>query len=202
MGLKWAAAALLVAGMLHQPLRAQDGPRLETRAWPRALRCAPCVALQFGPLDMRLPLARIGKIVVLGSESSALHLLPKNNDARDGVLFLSIGRAEMVGRYQAAGLLPASESLENQAFFDRLGEPVAAGEPFSTMRRIEHLDRARRYLKASRGGLHAYWIEAGPGDSRVYFVVDGEEAVYALVGAVTPDVYRSVLANMRFGPPP
>lgn len=59
-----------------------------------------------------------------------------------------------------------------------------------------------RWAATSRGALYAYWIEAGPGDSRLYFVVDGEETVYALVGAVTPDVYRSVLADMRFSPPP
>lgn len=206
MGVRRAAAAvlvLLVAGLSHKPVSANGSVTLETQAWPAARPCEACVPFQFGLLEMRLPLAQIGKILVLGSDLSAVHLLPKNNDASNSILFLSMRRADLIGKYQAAGLLRQIEPLSNQAFFDRLGRLAAASDPFAIIRRIEHLDRAKRYLKASRDKLYAYWIQAESTQSQsVYFVVEGEETVYALLGQVTPEAYEFILANMHVSPLP
>lgn len=176
---------------------------LEVSSWPDARPCDACVTLQFGMLEMHLPIKLIGKIFIAGNESLGVHLLPKGAlDGRDSALFLSATRAAYVGKYQALGLAAAS-SIASEEFFDLLGRPARRGDPVAEIRRIEGIDIAEHYVKTSKGSVHAYWIQAAPGNSQyVHFVIDGTDMIYSVVGAVTPQLYTAILTGLVVRPEP
>jgi hypothetical protein len=203
MGVKnfWGTLTLLT-GVLCRPCFASD-VTMELRAWPAPTSCEACVTLQFGVLEMRLPTKQIGKIFISGKEPFAVHLLPQGaGDARNSALLLSATRDAYIGKYQAFSL-GAAASMSGQEFFDMLGRPARSGDPLAKIRRVEGIDIAQRYIKASKGSVHAYWIKAAPENvQHVHLVIDGDDTVYSLVGTVTPQLYDAVLTNLRITPEP
>lgn len=191
----------LVNAAVLAPQQGQAAPgqvSIEEYAWPTAKACESCIPLQFGLLTMRVPLAKIGRLLIFGSDLSGVNLFPPDNDPLKSVLLDSIPRERLVGLYENSRLLQAESGMNNEAFFDRLGKPSSSTDPFSTIRKIQGIDRARRYLKASRGGIHAYAVQSAPPISdTVYLVVNGEDTVYALHGRVTPEILEYMLSNMH-----
>ena len=200
MGLKqpvtWVFGLLLVYASLT-PCSAENDVVLEQVQWPDKMKCDVCVAVQFGKLEMLLPLSEVGKLLVINSDSSALHVLPKTNNPQEGALFLSVGPEKLMKRYRDSGLLQGLGIKTNEQLFDALGKTPAGNKSISTIRRIEHIDKADRYLKTSKESLHVYWIKSSPPNSQgVYFVIDGHETVYLLAGNVTQRLYDAVLSNI------
>jgi hypothetical protein len=192
---------LMTAAQWH-PCAARD-VTLEISTWPEARPCDACVTLQFGVLEMRLPIKLIGRIFISGNETFAVHLLPTGaRDGRDSALFLSATRAAYVGKYQALGLVSAN-SMASEEFFDLLGRPARRGDPLGKIRHIESIDIAERYVKTSKGPVHAYWIQAAPRNSQyIHFVIDGTDIVYSVVGAITPQLYTAMLTGLAIRPEP
>jgi hypothetical protein len=172
---------------------------LEKRPWPAGHKCKPCVPVQFGKLDMRLPLDQIGKILASGGPDGALHILPKSAAPKESVLFITFPPERLLKDYQQSGRLQGLNITSNEQLFDTLGSAPGDNEGLSRLRKIEGIDTATRYTKTSKGPLHVYWIQSPlPGGSqKVYFVLDGEEDVYMLSGNLTRKFYDSVLANLR-----
>jgi hypothetical protein len=193
--------ALTIGTVLFRPCFAGN-VTLESRAWPAPTSCQDCITLQFGVLEMRLPTAQIEKIFISGVEPFAVHLLPKGAiDGRSGALFMSATRAAYIGKYEALGLT-ASMATNSEEFFDLLGHADASG-PLAKIRRIENIDDATRYIKASNGKIHAYWLQAAPHKSQyIHFVIDGNDTIYSLVGSISPRLYDAVLRNLRVFPEP
>jgi hypothetical protein len=125
MGLKVILTTLmLVASAFWNPCAARD-VNLEVSMWPAATPCDVCVTLQFGVLEMHLPIQLIGRIFVSGNGPFGVHLLPEGAvDGRDSALLLSAMRSAYVGKYKALGLALAN-SISNEEFFDLLGRPSA-----------------------------------------------------------------------------
>jgi hypothetical protein len=203
MGLKGILATLtLVASAYWNPCAARD-VNLEISTWPAATSCDACVTLQFGVLEMHLPTKLIGRIFVSGNESFALHLLPQGAlDGRDSALFLSATRVAYVGKYKSLGLASAN-SMSNQEFFDLLGRPAHRDDPVAKIRKIESIDIAERYVKTSKGPVHAYWIQSAPSNSQyIHIVIDGTDTIYSVAGAITPQLYTAILAGLVIRPEP
>lgn len=176
---------------------------LERQAWPEKRACEPCVPLQFGVLQLQLPLAQIGNILILGSDIGGVNIFPRSGDRATSLLLGSIRHENLVGLFETSGLLNRTESIGNEAFFDRLGMPAEASSSLETLRRINGVARAKRYLKASRNGIHAYSIQSDPPIAEsVYFVIDGEPTVYSLMGKITPQLFDVILSNMQVAPIP
>ncbi len=190
--------AFFLACALTNPCFSQGSVALEKQPWPEMKQCEVCVPIQFGRLDMLLPLGGIGKILVINSESSALHIIPKTGDPTKSVLFLTPEPKDLLKRYQKAGLLQGLGINNNERLFDALGNPAAPNATLSIIRNIHHIDEASRYTKTSKGALHVYWIQSSaPGSDYVYFVIDGDETIYLLAGDVTRIFYEAVLSNLR-----
>lgn len=170
---------------------------MEQAEWPVEAACQVCVTLQFGMLSMQLPSSLIGRIYVSGSNAPGLHLLPVGAaDARNDAVFLSSTTGAYFGKYQAPGL-PISPAMRGEEFFDLLGSQSAKDGRLDKIRRIERVDAAQHYVKASKGALHAYFIQAAPGQSQyLHLVIDGSDAIYTVAGAITPQLYRALLAGM------
>lgn len=185
--------------VLVNPCLSGEGASLETRPWPTAKNCETCIPIQFGKLEMSLPLSEIGRILVVGSGDSVLHILPKSNITEDGVLFLTMSPERLMGAYKNSGLLKKLGIATTEQFFDALGKLPGNNKSLAIMRRIEHIDVADSYIKTSKGSVHVYWIKSSFSGrpQRVYFVIDGEETVYLLAGNVTPEFYAETLANLR-----
>lgn len=180
------------------PCFAENNVVLEQVQWPDKVNCDICVTVQFGKLEMLLPLSEVGKLLVINSDSSALHVLPKTGNSREGALFLSVKPERLMKTYRDSGLLRGLGIKTNEQLFDAMGKLPAGNKSISTIRRIEHIDQADRYLKTSKESLHVYWIKSFPPNSQgVYFVIDGQETVYLLAGNVTQRLYEAVLSNIR-----
>lgn len=68
--------------------------------------------------------------------------------------------------------------MNGQEFFDMLGRPARGSDPLAKIRCIESVDTAQRYIKASKGSVHRYWVKAAPQDvQHVHFVIDGNDTV-------------------------
>lgn len=194
-----AKSALAVLGLFTgiQAQRCVAGEvKLERAQWPAETVCQGCITLQFGVLSMRLPTGLIGRIFVSGSDALALHLLPVGAvDARDDAVFLSSTTAAYIGKYQAAA--PILQSMRGEAFFDLIGSPPSNDKRLDRIRHIEHVEAAEHYVKTSKGALHAYWIQTVPPQSQyLHIVIDGSDVVYTVAGAITPQLYRALLAGM------
>lgn len=203
MGLKAILVTLtLVTAAQWHPCAARD-VTLEISAWPEARPCEACVTLQFGVLEMRLPIKLIGRIFISGNESFSLHLLREGaRDGRDSALFLSATRAAYVGKYQAMGLASAN-SMSSEEFFDLLGRPAPPGDPVGKIRHIESVAIAERYVKTTKGPVHVYWIQAAPHNSQyIHFVIDGTDMIYSVVGAITPQLYTAIPTGLAIRPEP
>lgn len=176
---------------------------LERQAWPEKRSCEQCVPLQFGVLQLQLPLAQVGSILLLGSDLGGVNIFPKNGGRTESVLLGSIPHENLVGLFETSGLLDSRAKVSNEAFFDRLGRHAETSSSYEKLRRINGVARAKRYLKASRGGIHAYSILADPPVAEsVYFVIDGDTTVYSLLGKVTPAMFDMILSNMTVAPIP
>lgn len=177
---------------------------MEVVSWPTVASCNECVPIQFGLLSMRVPLARLGRIFVQEGElSGAVHFFGPDNEAKNSVMLGAVPRVRLLGSYETAGLVRKGEFAGPEVFFDQLGTQSAAPGAFAALRRIEKLDRAKRYTKATRGPLHAYAMQAEPPNAeQVYIVIDGEQTVYRMIGRITPEFYEAILSNMQVVPVP
>jgi len=193
------ALLILFASATFNPCRAADEVTLEMRPWPAPRNCDACIPIQFGKLEMRLPISEIGKILVAGSGDSILHILPNAENAREGLLFMTVTPDRLMNVYRSSGLLKNTGISTNEQLFDAMGKPPGTNKSLAAMRRIEHLDTAQEYLKASKEGVHVYWIKSSiPGGSqRVYFVLEGERQVYMLAGNITSVFYEATLSNLH-----
>jgi hypothetical protein len=177
-----------------------DGPTLAVEPWPdTTAECKPCVPLQFGKLEMNVPLSEIGKILVIGSGANALHILPASGRPKESVLFLTVPPKRFLEHYERKGLLRNLRIKTNEQFLDALGVATGANKNIETLRKIEEVATASRYTKTSKGPIHVYWIESplAGGSQKVYFVIDGEADIYMLAGDVTREFFVAVLANLK-----
>lgn len=178
------------------PFSCVSAAPLESVPWPTARSCTDCAVLQFGVLEFKLPPSVTGKVYVSDMEPFAVHFLPPHSDsATRSALIMSSDRKAYVGKYEALGL-PSLRSLTGTQFFDRLDDRLADAVVWTKIRRIEGVENARRFTKATRPGVTVYYIESGPNDSRVHIVVDGRDKIYSLLGDVSPAMYDALIANL------
>ena len=201
MGLRIAVVwglGLFFASALFNPCLSENNVTLESLPWPNSSGCEICVSVQFEKLEMRLPLSKIGKILVAGSGAPVLHILPNTNAPRESVLFSTVPPERLIRRYRKLGFLRGLGVTTNEQFFDLLGNPPRQNKSLATMRTIENIGIASHYFKTSKDSIHAYWIDTPPPNlQRIYFVIDGEETVYSLWGNITQELYDAVLSNLR-----
>jgi hypothetical protein len=204
MGLKrllWLSGWLL----LSAPLCWADGPTLVVETWPGATNeCKLCVPIQFGKLDMNVPLSEIGKILVIGSDANALHILSASGGPKESVLFLTVPPRRFLKHYESIGLLKNLGIKTNEQLLDAMGVATGTDKKLETLRKIEEVNTANRYIKTSKGSVHVYWIQSPlPGGSqKVYFVIDGEDDMYMLAGNVTREFFEAVLTNLKISDVP
>lgn len=168
------------------------------RAWPASFECNHCQVVQFGILEMRWDTSKVGKILVLSSDSGSLNIYPEGGNAKDSIVLMSVPYERLIGAYIRAGFLAPSPVLSNQDFFDRLGDPAEAASPFSRLRQLEGVRDSGSYLKFSRGKLHAYAIRSVSSHmDAVHFVIDGESTVYTLRGRISNELFHTILSNMQ-----
>jgi hypothetical protein len=178
---RWVASALLGVSALAF---GADPVTLEIETWPAKRACEPCIPIQFGTLEMHIPLADIGKIVVLtvGSEA-AVNLSPKTGEPSD-ILVLIETELEK-GRH-------------GEKFFDQLGKVPVENKAIASLRRVYGIDTAARYTKASKDSLHVYWVRSNERKlNAIYFVTEGSNRTFLLGGPITQAFYESLLANLR-----
>jgi hypothetical protein len=190
---------ILFGGLLTNPCFSQSVVTLEIQPWPVSKKCEICVPVQFGKLEMHLPLSEIERILVIGRGDSIMHIIPKMNSPKVGFHFISVSPDKLIGLYKKSGLLQGLDVKTNEQLFDILGKLPGKNKSLATMRRLKDIDTAKRYIKTSKDSVHVYWIQSPlpEGSQRIYFVIDGEETVYLLAGDVTQKFYEAVLSNLR-----
>lgn len=177
---------------------ADSGVTLQQHAWPAKSKCEKCVTIQFDRLEMRLPLAEIGKILVIRGESNLFVLPPSSADKKASVDFLAMPRSMLLGRYRKLGLLKGFDVRTNEQFFDLLGMQPDT-KALEILRELQGVAVAKRYIKMSKRSVHVYWIQSPlPGGSqKVYFVIDGDDMAYLLTGNVTARFLDAALSNLK-----
>ncbi|MYN17748.1 hypothetical protein GTP81_13380 [Rugamonas sp. FT107W] len=189
------ALLLLTAGSWLAPAHGANAIALEQVEWPARASCTGCTSLQFGMLEIQLPPALIGKVFIPASMGSSVHLIPPDGDARHDVVLACMPADELAGKY--------GQKLSAHQFLNQLGRPAADADPWGKIKKVEGLDNAVRYTHAARDKVHAYWIQSTPPNSQyAYLVVDNAPDVYSLSGALTPELYAAILANLRLAPAP
>jgi hypothetical protein len=184
---------LLAATAAFCLMPASAATRLETRPWPPATGCESCVTLQFGELEMRLPAEMLGRVFVAAGGPAGIHFLPRAGTA-SWLLLGAKPRGRIIGTYPD---LPPD--LGGRQFFDMLG----GADGHAAAYRAEGVARAVRYTRASSGTLHAYWIEAPPGQTQfLHIVADDGDTIYTLMGDFTERWYAAMLAHLRVVPVP
>lgn len=192
---------IVCGGLPYLQALAAD-PQLEVIPWPVAAPYDTGIALQFDMLEMRFPASLVHKVFVSGADATAVHLIPAGRDGKSSVYLRSLPRGEPAGKYKQLITLP-QETRDASKFFDRLGQLPAPSDAWVKIRKVEGFDNAVRYTKASKGGVHAYWIRAMPPNSQqLYLVVDGNPLVYSFSGEISATLYETILSNLKVSPAP
>ena len=178
-------ATILAAGWLQG---VHGATMLETRAWPTRTACNACVTLQFGELEMRLPVALAGRLFVFPGGPGGIHFLPVEGKS-PSLMLAAKPLNEVIGIYPGVSLRTTGEQ-----FYDMLGRP----DRYAPAWRAEGVQSAVRYTKATNGQLRAYWIESAPGETQyVHIVADGDDMVYTFAGDFDAQWHEALLANLR-----
>lgn len=189
------ALLMLTAVSWLTPAQGVSPVVLEQVDWPRNAACGGCSVLQFGMLEIQLPPALVSKIFIATSMAPSVHLIPPDGDPRHDVVLSATPVRGLVDKYR--------QKLSANQFLEQLGHPVNSADPWAKIRRVEGLDNAIRYTHTARDKVHAYWIQSTPPSSQyAYLVVDNAPDVYSLSGALTPELYAAILANLRLVPAP
>lgn len=150
------------------------------------------MTVQFEEIEMRLPVAMVGRLFSF-ADAAGLHFLPPGGPRRALLLFAT-AREKVIAKYPTID--PATGARE---FFNQLGSTEHSRPAW----KAEGVERAVRYTRASNGKLHVYWIQAAPGDTQsLQIVIDGSDRIYTLAGDVTPQWYDAVLSHLRVAPVP
>lgn len=202
MTLKLVAVVVGCSALLSVSACAQAVNQNESTNLTQARECEECVPLQFGELLMQIPLKDIEKIAVLGSELSALHLVPKDGVKTGLVTFLSLPHAEFVGKYERAKLLSKTPSLTNKELLDRLfANSGAKNDSYAVIRKIEGIGGAIKVHKATCNGLYLYRVRRDrPQIDQIYIVVQGSPITYTIAGEITDTLFHALWSNMRSVP--
>lgn len=190
------AVALAAAVAAVGPTPAAEAA-LELRSWPAPVPCTPCTTLQFDRLELLLPPAVVGKVLVLSRGQGSVLLVPPSGDIGAAPLLFEVPQERGFDLFRK---LPFAqrESIRTVAqFYDAVGRPAGDDESLSVARTVALGEQARLYTKATRGRMHAYRIEDARGDVQVHLVIEGETFFYTLAGAVSPALYEAVLANLK-----
>ncbi len=178
----WAAASLLTVSAIAF---GAEPVTLELEPWPAQRECEACVVLQFRTLEMRIPLTEMERII---SVAKGWHFVPPSGRVGDSLTLIE-------------ALPPEKAKLRvanDEQFFDRLGQAPESNKYVGIFRRAYNIESAIRYTKASKNGLHVYWIRASDRQwDAVYFVTEGSNTTYMLGGPITPEFYQALLANLR-----
>jgi hypothetical protein len=204
---RWITTALVgAATMLSAVASGKEPITLEFEPWPAQRACeSACVPIQFSTLAMRLPLDDIGNILILGGGSDpALNLLPKSGEVTESLMLLVVPPEKSFKLPGAAAELRKLGITNHERFFDLLGKAPNGNKTLSNLRRAFDVEAASRYTKASKDGLHAYWLKPSEPigkntsiENAVYFAIDGSDTAYMLSGVITQAVYETVLSNIR-----
>lgn len=100
----WTLAIFFSSALIY-PCLSQGNVLLERQPWPVAKKCEICVPVQFGKLEMRLPLAIVEKLLVIGSGYSVLHIMPKTDAPKESILLMSVSPEKLIKTYEKSGLL-------------------------------------------------------------------------------------------------
>jgi hypothetical protein len=116
-----------------------------------------------------------------------VQLVPKSGQLVDGLVLVE---PEIV-----KGKL---KSLSGERFFDQLGKPPGDDKATASLRRVYGIDAATRYTKASKDGLHVYWVRSDDRQSNaVYVVTDRGKTTHLFGGPMTQAFYETLLSNLR-----
>lgn len=181
------------------------GAELEVKPWPPAEPCIQCVAIQFGKLHMRLQHEDIGRIFVSGTDDGALHVFPKSDDAREGIVMQAVEQARYLEPYRAVELLDPTAVRSLTTFFDALGVDRTDNKAHSALREAEGIAAASHYIKHSKGAVSVFLI--GPSAAsehwqKAYIVLDGDDVLYSASGNITPRLLEMFLSNLTIQPLP
>lgn len=185
--------AVLVA--LTVPACAQSGPSIEVFEWPLAGACDPCMTVQFGRIELRLPVAAVRRVLLAGTP--ALHIFMHSDDVRDSTTLLVPHPPDVVAFYREAGLLEGLAVESPRDLFEAMGSPAPESANLGKLRRVHGIDSAERYRMAEKGKLAVFLIEAAyAAETHVYVLVEGEPGAYLLSGPSDAQAYEMLLSGM------
>lgn len=176
-----------------------EGVSLEEVPWPEVAQCAPCVNVQFGKLQLHFSPHEIENLLVVNSEASPLHVFYLSPDKTTvSATFLS-QRQERFASYVQRGFFSQYGIKSNRDFFEAIGRvPDTNDSALALMRKVEGLGKAVKYLGASKGSLHVYWIQSPAGETQhVYFAIDGQDELYQLSGSISETFFQTVLGRLE-----
>jgi hypothetical protein len=154
------ASVVLFVIMAERPCFSKNEIQLEVQSWPDSKKYEVCVPLQFGKLEMQLPISYIKKILVIGIDEPVLAVIPKEAEPNVNLLFLIMRPERLIGIFKSAGLLKGLNIETNEQFFDALGKLPVQNKSITTMRQIMDIKTAKQYTKTSKGTVHVYWIRS------------------------------------------
>ncbi|MDQ2696546.1 MAG: hypothetical protein M3Z21_14475 [Pseudomonadota bacterium] len=183
------------------------GVALEEVPWPDSQQCQQCLTLQFSHLEMQWPYAELGKVTILRGNDAAMDIRLRRDGKvvppEESLVFLVQMPDKLTERFRRAGFFAELGVNDNEDFFDFIGDPARESDAIQIMRQVMDLNMARRYTKASRGNLHAYWIQTEKSiPDYLYFVINGQEEVYKISGSTIDErLYTTMLSNLHYAAP-
>lgn len=172
---------------------------LETRPWPEPSACVGCIPIQFGQLEMQLPLSQVGKVLVFDRGNPVVTFAPASGNVLDGVSLIAIPQERLFARYRKLGFFKQHGIKTARQFYDTVGSPAADDKTLALVRKVELSDNVSSYTKSTKGNVSVYRIDIGTDESdvRVYFLVDDDSSIYTLAGPVSQALYAAILSNLR-----
>lgn len=172
---------------------------LKHQSWPRKVICSQCVQIQFGPLDMKIPMKLFSKILILPGTKTNINFLFHSDKPGPSAEMYTIPPDKFLKMYQKSGLLKGLGIATNEQLLNRLCQSSENNKGLSTIRHIERFDIASECIKMSKGHLNVFWVKSQRHDAaaqRIFFVIDGDDMLYTIEGQLSRQFLDAVLSNL------
>ncbi|HHH47394.1 MAG TPA: hypothetical protein ENK51_00680 [Gammaproteobacteria bacterium] len=170
--------------------------------WPVESPCARCVLVQYDHIEMRIPVALAGRILIPDIGAPALILLPNPDSADNGIYFLQEDPAPVLAVLKRESL-DRRYAIHDLPSLLRLLASPPSDKRLARVFAMLGFDDAAIVTVARHGKLTAWRIvHSDPLMNVLYIAADDHSKLYKIAGNLSDATWHSLLAHMTFSPPP
>ena len=177
-------------------------PEPKSISWPPESPCKNCILIQYDHIEMNIPAALAGRILVPDVGTPALTLLPDPDSTNNGIYLLQEDPNPILAVLKRDGL-DRRYNIHDLPGLLRLLTKLPPDKRLASILAVLGFDDTATVTVTRQGKLTVWRIvHSDPLLNVLYVAADGHSKLYKIGGNITDTTWQSLLAHMSFSPPP